>query len=339
MISLRPPTDADWPFIHALWNNPKVAAWSDAAGNPKTYSMEDVQAIYGSINKTGSIFIVDVDGRPAGESWLQRMNVQRVLDRFPGRDVRRIDLAIAEESLWGAGIGTAVIKELTDLGLGKDRADAIYCPEIGANPRSVRAFQKAGYIITNGSTNDLALSRTSFDRRKADGDNLEILLAGPSHLGTVVDVLAEASAWLKGRGIEQWVISSAEVLRPRVAPMIERDEMHLVRRNGVLVGVFQLIWSDPAYWGPRPDDAAYLHRFAIRRAFGGQHLGRRILARIDEMAAYRDRSFLRLDCMARNPGLNAYYQGNGFTPCGEAIVDGYRARLHERPVQVGLGIR
>ena len=50
------------------------------------------------------------------------MNLQRILDQFPDKDCRRIDLMIGEKQLWGRGIGTEVIRMLTEFGFEKAAA-------------------------------------------------------------------------------------------------------------------------------------------------------------------------------------------------------------------------
>jgi RimJ/RimL family protein N-acetyltransferase len=85
---------------------------------------------------------------PIGECWLQEMNIERVLESYPDMDVRRIDLAIGEKDHWNKGIGTTVIRMLTEFGFQQEEADLIYEPGIADyNPRSLRAFQKVGYEI------------------------------------------------------------------------------------------------------------------------------------------------------------------------------------------------
>jgi RimJ/RimL family protein N-acetyltransferase len=45
------------------------------------------------------------------------------------------------------------------------------------------------------------------------------------------------------------------------------------------------------------------------------------------------KKFIRLDCMAENPALCAYYEQAGFTYCGETRGKGWKAALYEKKVQ------
>ena len=77
------------------------------------------------------------------------MNLDRILTQHPGKDLRRIDIEIGEKQLWGRGIGTEAIRMLVEFGFERERADAIFglLADEDFNPRSIRAFQKAGLAI------------------------------------------------------------------------------------------------------------------------------------------------------------------------------------------------
>jgi RimJ/RimL family protein N-acetyltransferase len=62
------------------------------------------------------------------------MNVKRLLDEYPGFDVRRIDLMIGEKALWGQGLGTEVVRLLTDLAFQQEGADYVFAV-LAKNPR------------------------------------------------------------------------------------------------------------------------------------------------------------------------------------------------------------
>ena len=89
--------------------------------------------------------MIEVEGRPIGECWLQRMNLRRIVDQFPGKDLRRIDLMIGEKELWGRGYGAEAIALLVDFGYSREAADAIFGMVSAGNARSLRAFEKCGF--------------------------------------------------------------------------------------------------------------------------------------------------------------------------------------------------
>ncbi len=145
-VALRPMTEDDWEILLRWNNDPDVMEFADAHEFEES-SLEDIKAIYRWVSTHAHCFIIEVDGRPIGECWLQRMNLQRVVNQFPGKDLRRIDIMIGEKELWGRGYGTDSIGSLVDFGFQRQRADAIFGLVLADNSRSLRAFQKNGFTL------------------------------------------------------------------------------------------------------------------------------------------------------------------------------------------------
>jgi len=153
-------------------------------------------------------------------------------------------------------------------------------------------------------------------------------------LSDVRDVLEEASAWLRGRGITQWPARFDELW---LEPAIARTETWLVLRDGAIAGTATLTWSDPA-WAGVGGNAGYLHRLAIRRDAAG--LGAFVLTWAADVTRRFGRRSLRLDCDAANTGLRGYYEKAGFVHRGDSSVHGIEVSRYEldvtRPAEVDL---
>lgn len=175
-IELRPMTEQDWDIL-LKWNqDPEILYYSegdDVAG----YSLQEVQGLYRGVSRTGFCFVIEADGVPIGECWLQKMNLKQIHERYPDQDCRRIDLMIGEKAYWGQGIGTEVIRLLTEFGFQSENGDMILgCHVADYNPRSLRAFQKAGYRVVLTEAADpgrkaryhqfLAISRDEWEKRQ-----------------------------------------------------------------------------------------------------------------------------------------------------------------------------
>jgi ribosomal protein S18 acetylase RimI-like enzyme len=156
---------------------------------------------------------------------------------------------------------------------------------------------------------------------------LEVRQARSEDIDEIVATLTEAARWLLERGIEQW---PDPFPHDRVERLVGRGEFFVARLDGEPAGSLVLRWSDPSFWGERPEDAGYVHALAVRRAYAGQELGARLLEWAEARVAEAGREFLRLDCMAENAALRGYYERLGFEPCGEAPVDGFVAARYER---------
>ena len=146
-VTLRPMTEADWPDLLRWNSDPEVLYYSEG-DDVQSYSMEEVQDIYRTVSQSALCFIIEYQGRSIGDCWLQRMNLERVLREYPGFDLRRIDLMIGEKALWGQGLGTEVIRLLTDLAFHHENADYVFGVDIADyNLRSRRAFEKNDYRL------------------------------------------------------------------------------------------------------------------------------------------------------------------------------------------------
>ena len=101
-------------------------------------------------------------------------------------------------------------------------------------------------------------------------------------------------------------------------------------RDGVIVGTLTLTWADPHVWGEQPDDAGYVHGLAIRRDAAGQGIGAAMLAWAGRAVAAAGRPYLRLDCMATNARLRAYYERAGFTQVRDVADANWSASLYQK---------
>jgi ribosomal protein S18 acetylase RimI-like enzyme len=139
----------------------------------------------------------------------------------------------------------------------------------------------------------------------------EVRLASAEEVPAIGELLAEATAWLRSRGIEQWPERFPEDLL--VASQTD-DELYVVRHGGRLAGTVTLQWSDPMFWGER-DDAGFIHRLVISRAHAG--IGRQVVRWAEAEVVARNRQFLCLDTLESNRRLRRYYEDLGFSAVGE----------------------
>jgi protein-tyrosine phosphatase len=157
---------------------------------------------------------------------------------------------------------------------------------------------------------------------------IEVSPATAADAVTIVALLDEGALWMIARGIEQW--------RPGMFPlaMIERrvaqGEVFMARAGDEVVGSFALHHDDPIVWGDAPPVAFYLHNLVVRRHWSGRGIGRELLAWAERDTAARGRPLLRLDCVASNPTLCAYYARAGFADRGDVAAYGLTLRRWEK---------
>ena len=143
-VTLRPLTEDDWGHLLEWNNDPEVMECADHE-DFKPSTLGEMQAIYRWIATHAHCFIMEVEGYAIGECWLQRTNLRRIVNQFPGKNLRRIDLMIGEKELWGRGYGTEVIDLLVNFGFSHESVDTIFGIVSADNVRSLRAFQKCGF--------------------------------------------------------------------------------------------------------------------------------------------------------------------------------------------------
>jgi RimJ/RimL family protein N-acetyltransferase len=145
-VVLRPMAEEDWEVLGSWNSDPEVLRYADA--NSSGYTLDQVKRIYRGVSQNAFCFIIEHEGRPIGETWLQKMNLERILVEFPDKDIRRIDVMIGEKELWGEGIGTETLGLLVEFGFEQESADAIFgCDVSDYNVRSLKMFQKLGFEI------------------------------------------------------------------------------------------------------------------------------------------------------------------------------------------------
>ncbi len=169
-VVLRPLTEDDWSLL-LPWNNDPEVLYLVEGDDVQSRTREEVQAIYRTVSQSAYCFVIEVatinsatiaessnvvTTRPAGasrtvavgECWLQEMNLQRLLDRYPGKALWRIDLMIGEKAYWGRGVGTKVIGMLVDFAFDRVGADLVFgCDIADHNTASLRAFQRNGFAV------------------------------------------------------------------------------------------------------------------------------------------------------------------------------------------------
>ena len=145
-ITLRPMSDNDFGIL-LKWNSDSEVLYYSEGNDVECYNLEDIQGIYGSTSLTAFCFIIEFEELPIGECWLQKMNLNHIIDKYPHLDLRRIDLMIGEKEYWGRGIGTRVVKLLTAFGFESEAADMIFFIPYDYNIRSCRTAERIGYEL------------------------------------------------------------------------------------------------------------------------------------------------------------------------------------------------
>jgi aminoglycoside 6'-N-acetyltransferase len=148
-IVLKPLTDEHLPLLYK-WNaDPDVLYWTEGGEDiVRSYDKDVVHKIFGGVSQNAFCFLIEVDGVPVGECWLQKMNLNNVLTMYDSAvEVRRIDMAIGEKGYWNKGIGSEFIPMVIDFAFNSQHIDVLHCFCEDYNPRSRRMWEKSGFTL------------------------------------------------------------------------------------------------------------------------------------------------------------------------------------------------
>lgn len=159
-------------------------------------------------------------------------------------------------------------------------------------------------------------------------ETITISQALPRDTETVSSILLEAADWLRERDIPMW--RADELSRERIATDVAEGHFFLARCGGEAAGTIKFQLQDTVFWPDTPaDEAAFVHRLAVRRAFAGGELSAELLRWAAERAKSLGRHFLRLDCEASRPRLRAVYERSGFRHHSDREVGPYFVSRYE----------
>lgn len=140
----------------------------------------------------------------------------------------------------------------------------------------------------------------------------------------ILSLLLETAKWFQENGSTQWNGLLHGVDSHQTADAIQRGDVFICKDQEEVAGMVMLLpnpseW-DRNLWALKEDftnDAIYLHRLAISRKYAQHQLGEAILNWCQQSIRFEGKAKIRLDCVADNEFLNAYYRRAGYTYVGE----------------------
>jgi GNAT superfamily N-acetyltransferase len=137
--------------------------------------------------------------------------------------------------------------------------------------------------------------------------------ARPGDVPAVLALLDETVTWLRGRGLQQWLLWPHE--RDTIAASVVRGEVWLLPdADGVAATVTLTAEPGPGTWSAedRTVNATYVSRLAVRRDLSGRGVGGQVLEWARDHAHRRGDTAVRVSAWPGNPFLDDYLQRHGF---------------------------
>ncbi|MFI6607799.1 GNAT family N-acetyltransferase [Streptomyces sp. NPDC050507] len=145
--------------------------------------------------------------------------------------------------------------------------------------------------------------------------DLHVRPADDGDLAAVVRLRDDAARWMLARGVTgQW--RPGELSDDHFRRVMETGEVWLAEAAGRVVGAWELWWEDEEAWGPQSSTAGYVHRLMVDHSRVPSGTGRQLLSRAERRVAESGRLLVRLDCLAGNARLKAYYLDAGYQVVG-----------------------
>ena len=149
VLSFRSLTRTDFPLLHRWLAEPHVVAWwresADLAGLEEKYGprIDGFEPTY--------VFIIEHDDRAIG--WIQWYRwsdyPEHAAKLGAENESAGVDLALGESEILGKGLGARAIAEFVDkVVFAQPDITAVYSDPEENNVRSLRAFAKAGFVVT-----------------------------------------------------------------------------------------------------------------------------------------------------------------------------------------------
>ena len=136
----------------------------------------------------------------------------------------------------------------------------------------------------------------------------------------VSNILIEAARWLEQTGRPLWQIE--DLAEEKIFTQIKLFFVAEVDREAV--GTFKFQMEDKLFWPDQlEEDAAYIHKLAVRRNFAGRKISQSMLSWAVDHTRTLGKSYLRLDCVAARPKLRAVYENFGFVYHSDKQVGPY----------------
>lgn len=127
-----------------------------------------------------------------------------------------------------------------------------------------------------------------------------------------ISVIREVAAWGREQGYRVWPdkwLTPEELITPDAQP----ENFCIGTLGGETACAFVLQWADANYWPNAPKyEAAYLHKFCVRRAFAGMGMTKLVVDAIKEECRKRGVRYIRLDTGLDEKVVRKIYLKAGF---------------------------
>lgn len=133
---------------------------------------------------------------------------------------------------------------------------------------------------------------------------------GYERIEELLSILIERAIWLENKNIKMWEVS--KLTKEEIISRYRSPKVFLGIDSDV-VGGFLLSEIDTNYWKEGIyDNAFYLHKFAVRKEFGGKGYSIKMLKWIKKYGREMGKDYIRLDFVKDRDYVRRMYHEQGF---------------------------
>ena len=147
--------------------------------------------------------------------------------------------------------------------------------------------------------------------------------------------MEDANELPRAMGMDMWAWVRTAEARQIIARHIDESTFYLGELRGESVATIRIVYEDIELWGDAGGTigtAGYVHSLAVVRSLTGSHIGKKLLCSAERSIAESGAHCLRLDCVAENPKLCAYYRNLKFTDRGVGRDERFSWQRWERKI-------
>ena len=164
-------------------------------------------------------------------------------------------------------------------------------------------------------------------------DTPKVEVANREDIARYVEMAQAAQAFIRSKGLAQWVPAAHPAFLPNIAAKVERRSLHKCSHRNGTIAFFDFSFDPSPWWSGRAGLAGYISGIVVARPSTGRGVGTLILQWAEETARDGGAQYLRLDCHAENRWLCDYYRSKGFTELVRVEqYPGYIGALYQKVV-------
>ncbi len=153
-----------------------------------------------------------------------------------------------------------------------------------------------------------------------------------------IEIMREVTAWGREQGFPVWSEESI-TKEALLSDEVKEDAFCVGQFDQVNVCAFILQWKDSIFWPGAPEyEAAYLHKFCVRREFAHQNMTKKVIEAIKQECRDRGIRYIRLDTGWNKERVKQIYLDAGFQIVGKIVPEtGKEMALYEMIVEGVVG--